>query len=34
MVKYGPSIRAYTKIIKSQVRDSATFMDNFEFLKN
>lgn len=34
MIKYGPSIRAYTKIVKSQTKDSTLFNDQFQFLKN
>lgn len=34
MIKYGPSVRAYTKLTKSQNKESTSFMDYIEFTKN
>lgn len=34
LIKYGPSIRAYTKLLKSQNKDTISFMDYLEFTKN
>lgn len=34
MIKYGPNIKIFSKILKSQVKDSVSFMDYLEFIKN
>ena len=34
MLKYGPTIRVFTKMLKSTVKDSTSFMDYLEFVKN
>ena len=33
-IKYGPTIKVYTKLVKSTVKDSTSFMDYLEFVKN
>lgn len=34
LIKYGPLIKVYSKVIKSMNKESVSFMDYLEFMKN